>query len=163
MELPKRKNTRLKEYDYSQNGLYFVTICTENKEKTLSTIDIEQDIETAETTLTRIGNIAEKYLVDLENRYPFVKIDTYVIMPDHIHFLIAVLNDTDKKKQLSSMVCSYKSLVTKEVREKYGINKIFQRSYFDHIIRNEKDHKNTFSYIIRNPGKWIYDKYYSDK
>ncbi len=162
MELPKRKIIRLKDYDYSQDGLYFVTICAKDKMNLFGAINKNQELENAVVNLSDIGKIAEKHLIKLQTRYSFIKIHSYIIMPNHIHTIIEVLNETDKKEELSRIIQAYKSLVSKECREVLGIYKLFQRSYYDHIIKNEKELEKTVFYIIQNPGRWIYDKYYSD-
>ena len=88
MEFPKRKPTRLKEYDYSQNGAYFVTICTRGKKCILSDIIVGQGLAPAETNLSQYGKIAEEQLLALKKRYKTIEIDKYVIMPNHIHIII---------------------------------------------------------------------------
>ncbi len=164
MVFKQRKPTRLKDFNYGQEGSYFVTICTHNKMNILSYIDKKQDLETATVQLSPIGQIAESCLLDLEERFPNIKIDTYVIMPNHIHAIISIQDASiPNPKELSDLICTYKSLVTKIVKRHHTIDKLFQRSYYDHIIRNEKDYQNTFSYILRNPGKWLEDKYYSSQ
>ena len=91
-ELPKRKNTRLENYDYSSTGAYFITICTKDREENLSRIvgvdvlDAPKNIE-----LLPYGRIAEKYIIQLEEFYDNIKIDRYVIMPNHIHIILFVL------------------------------------------------------------------------
>ena len=86
-ELPKRKHPRLKHYDYSQGGGYFITICTENRRCLLSRI-VGRGLAPAEGALTEYGKIAEQQLLLLQERYPFVEIDRYVIMPNHIHAIV---------------------------------------------------------------------------
>ena len=162
MAFKQRKPTRLKDFDYGQDGAYFVTICTQNRINTLSSIDKNQDLESASVKLTPIGIIAESCLLDLEKRFTNIKIDTYIIMPNHIHAIISMEGvNTPSPKELSNLICAYKSLVTKNVKMHFSIDKLFQRSFFDHIIRSENDYKNAYSYIQRNPGKWLEDKYYS--
>ena len=100
MELPQRKPNRLSDYDYSQNGAYFVTLCTQNRKKTLSSI---------------VGDDA------------------------HIR----------PKNKVASIVRSIKTLTTKEI----GLS-IFQRSYYDHVIRNQQDYNEVWEYIENNPKKW---------
>ena len=163
MDLPKRKHPRLKDYDYSQDGLYFITICTHGKKHIFSTIDITEDLENSQVQLTEAGIIAENHLVLLEERYKNANIITNVIMPNHIHFILAIENkESASTYSVQDMVCAYKSLVAKECKKRLGIEKLFQVSFYDHIIKNEKDFENTVLYIERNPARWIYDKYYSD-
>ncbi|MBQ7226797.1 MAG: hypothetical protein IJX05_00170, partial [Clostridia bacterium] len=88
MDLPKRKPTRLKNFDYSTTGAYFITICTHNRIELLSKIIVGQGLAPAENKLTRLGEIAEEQLLQLEKRYPFIRIENYVIMPNHIHIIM---------------------------------------------------------------------------
>lgn len=93
-ELPKRKHPRLKAYDYSQNGYYHVTVCTQDKLPILSIVTVGRGLAPAVVTLTAIGEIVENQLLDLQKRYPFVKIHKYVIMPTHIHAIIILEYET---------------------------------------------------------------------
>ena len=89
-ELPKRKHPRLDNYDYSSAGAYFVTICTQNRRCVLSRI-VGRGLAPAETTgveYTSFGEIAEKQLFLLKDRYPYLAVDKYVIMPNHIHVIM---------------------------------------------------------------------------
>ena len=97
-ELPKRKYPRLDNYDYSSTGAYFVTICTQNRRCVLSRI-VGRGLAPAETTAieyTSLGEIAEKQLFLLADRYPYLTIDQYVIMPNHIH---AILIRTERRRE----------------------------------------------------------------
>ena len=95
-ELPKRKHPRLDNYDYSSAGAYFVTICTQNRRCVLSSI-VGRGLAPAETTVieyTYLGEIAEKQLFLLADRYPYLTIDQYVIMPNHIHAIMILNGET---------------------------------------------------------------------
>ena len=142
---PNRKWVRLREYDYSQNGAYFVTICTYQKRHTLAKI-IDRGIqETPEIVLTEVGNIAESFLKSIPG------IDKYVIMPNHIHMIIIKNNG----KPLASDIRSFKGLSSK----KAGYS-IWQDYYYDHVIRDEADYQIKWKYIDDNPAKWASDEYY---
>ncbi len=91
MELPKRKRNRLREYDYSQMGVYFVTICAHNKQPIFGTVGAIHESPENKIQLSSCGVIVESVIIDLEQRYPNVKIDKYVIMPNHIHLMIRLL------------------------------------------------------------------------
>ena len=93
VELPKRKPTRLKNYDYSGDGAYFITICTHNRKKLFSNI-VGQGLAPAEIQLSKFGEIANAEILALENRYNNIKIDKYVIMPNHIHAIIIINRET---------------------------------------------------------------------
>jgi len=170
MELPKRKPTRLKEYDYSQNGAYFVTICTQDRkcilgevvpieDGTENGITVGQGLAPAEIKLSRYGKIAEDQIALLENRYPNIEIVKYAIMPNHIHILISIYNETAGASPcptLSDIICSFKSLTTRLC----GGGKIFQSSFHDHIIRDERDFLQIWQYIDTNHLKWQGDFFY---
>ena len=145
MELPQRKKIRVGEYDYSQCGAYFVTICTQNRRPILSNI-VGDD---AHIVPKRYGQIVEKYLKNA------AEIEKYVIMPDHIHMLIRLEEQGAEKRspqasRIASIVRSIKTLTTKEIGEP-----IFQRSYYDHVIRNQRDYNEIWEYIENNPRKWM--------
>ena len=164
---PQRKKLRLNDFDYSQSGAYFVTICTKNKKCLFSHI-VGRGFTPAEETeikYTTYGEIAEKQLLSLENRYECVKIDKYVIMPNHIHAIIVLDNETAGASPcptLSDIVCAYKSITTRECRKHGFDGNVFQTSFYDHIIRNQKDYDEIYKYIQDNPVKWEMDKLYVD-
>ena len=148
MELSQRKKIRVGEYDYSQCGAYFVTICTRNRRPILSNI-VGDD---AHIVPKRYGQIAEKYLKNA------AEIEKYIIMPDHIHMLIRLEEQGAEKRspqasRIASIVRSIKTLTTKEIGEP-----IFQRSYYDHVIRNQRDYNEIWEYIEKNPRKWMLTK-----
>ena len=87
MILPQRKPTRLRNYDYSQDGFYFITICTHNKQKILCDIVGDGVYDIPQMNLTKYGNILEKYIVFMNSKYENVLINKYVIMPNHIDYL----------------------------------------------------------------------------
>jgi REP element-mobilizing transposase RayT len=147
MELPERRSNRLQGYDYSQNGAYFVTVCTKNRRKILSEI-VGDD---AHIVPKPYGKIAEKYICNVP------EIEKYAIMPDHIHMLILLDNGSmwasTPTKRLASVIRSIKVLITKEIGEA-----VFQRSYYDHIIRNQQDYDEVWEYIENNPRKWMLER-----
>ena len=164
MNLPKRKPTRLKGYDYSQNGAYFITICTNDKKCILGNI-VGQGLAPAEIILSQYGKIAKEQLLDLENRYKTIEINKYVIMPNHIH-IIAFLDNTAGASPcptISDVICSFKSLTTRICNKSNNKpQKIFQSSFHDHIIRGEKDYRKIWEYIDSNVERWEKDCFYSE-
>ena len=161
MNLPDRKTIRLKNYNYCANGYYFITICTHNRKNIFSNI-VGQGLAPAEDILTRYGEIANEQLLNLENRYSHIKIDKYVIMPNHIHAIIAINKTAGASPcpTLSDIICTFKSLTTRICKRQYSIDKIWQRSFYDHVIRDENDYLKIWNYIDTNPQKWCEDKYY---
>ena len=116
--LPKRKHPRLEYYDYSTAGAYFITICTHNRRCLLSRI-VERDPDLTEIQHYTYGEIAEKQLFLLEKRYSSLKIDQFVIMPNHIHavLLLEEVAGVTPRPTITDIVCAYKSLTTRVYRE----------------------------------------------
>jgi REP element-mobilizing transposase RayT len=157
-----RKSIRLKEYDYSQPGEYFVTICTKNKECLLGEIVDE------EVLLSPIGKIAKQCWEEIPEHFDNIELDIFVIMPNHLHGTIIInpsvgveyiqpLQKTFQHvipKSLGSIIRTYKAAVTREYC-KYGYHgSCWQRNFFEHVIRSDKDLNNIRDYIINNPVKW---------
>ena len=160
MELLQRKPNRMFDYDYNQTGAYFVTICTQDRKRILSQI-VGDD---AHIVPKPYGLIVEKYIRNVP------EIEKYVLMPDHIHMIIRLDNGSmwastrtgenvgadahiRPKNKVASIVRSIKTLTTKEI----GLS-IFQRSYYDHVIRNQQDYDEVWQYIENNPRKWVIEK-----
>lgn len=166
-ELPQRKSTRLKNFDYSFSGAYFITICTENRQQILSRI-VGGDVPDApkNVELSTYGKIAEKYIKQLNDFYDDVKVDRYVIMPNHIHIMLFVLQNgasrtsppTRQHATVSQFVSTFKRFCNKE----YGGN-IWQRYFYDHVIRNCEDYEEHIKYIYENPICWYYDELFSNE
>jgi REP element-mobilizing transposase RayT len=165
LEKPSRKHPRLKGYDYGQNGAYFVTICTYEKQEILSNIQVGRGLAPAENRLTLYGKIAAEELLKLESRYPNVTISTYVIMPNHIHILIRLQETTgaagaSPRPTVQDIICSFKSLTVRRCKQMGYIDRVFQNSFHDHIIRNEEEYQSVWQYIEGNPEKWTDDCFY---
>ncbi|MBE6776712.1 MAG: transposase [Ruminococcaceae bacterium] len=152
MDLPERKQNRLENYDYSQNGAYFITICTKERKKILCEI-VGANI--VRPKLTRYGKIVDDAINLITNHYQTVTIDKYVIMPDHIHLLLQIHSDrrTMFAPTIERIVKQTKGYITKQI----GFS-IFQRSYYDHVIRNQEDYNEIWEYIDNNPKKWLINK-----
>ncbi len=166
--LQKRKHPRLNDYDYSFAGAYFVTICTENRRCVLSHIvgrgRAPADIN--EVKYTSFGKIAEKQLLLLENRYPCLTVNRYVIMPNHIHIIFVLNNETagaSPRPTIMDIVCAYKSLTTRECKRNGFNGKLFQTSFHDHVIRGREDYDEIANYICENPIRWFYDELYAEE
>lgn len=162
-----RKDLRLKHYDYSQVGYYFVTLCTENKERILCDIVGEQSVGVgfhADPTirLTAIGKDVEKSILILPILYNGVQVDQYVIMPNHIHLIIA-LEGGHGNPPLQDIVGRMKSFTTKRYNEIKGEKylRLWQRNYYEHVIRKDSELHEVREYIVNNPAKWELDKYYN--
>ena len=166
-EFPKRKHPRLKEYDYGENGAYFVTICTEGRKPILSHIAVGR-VETLkdllalsakppQVRLTKIGSIVEMYIRGMNTAYENVSVDKYVIMPNHLHLLITLADGglRSSRPTIPTIVRSFKRMVTREVG-----TPIFQTSFYDHVVRGERDYWEIWQYIENNPARWAEDELY---
>ena len=159
MELPKRKPARLKEYDYSIAGAYFVTICTYNKEYILSKVVGEGLCALPGNILSEIGKDIEKTIHYINNNYAGVLISKYVIMPNHIHLIVELDGSGGHgNPPLQNIIGQLKSYTT----NKYG-KTLWQRSFHDHIIRDRYDYDKIWEYIDTNVLKWELDCFYNDK
>ena len=159
----KRKNIRLENFDYSLNGAYFITVCADRRRCIFSDIVVGAVHEPPEIRLKPYGKIADDVIKRMEKRFE-IKIDKYVIMPDHIHLLITVDNKNlrairesplQKRSLISKAIGYLKMNVSKEIHKLNPDEKVWQRSFFDHIIRNEQDYRQTLEYIENNPLKRI--------
>ena len=162
--LPKRKHPRLKQYDYSTAGAYFITICTHNRRCLLSHI-VGRGLAPAEIQHTVYGQIAREQLISLEKRYPSVKIDQYVIMPNHIHAILMLEESAgaSPRPTITDIVCAYKSLTTRACKKAQPIDKLFQASFYEHVIRGQKDYNEIAEYIQNNPKQWELDALYAEE
>jgi putative transposase len=194
-----RRSIRLKGYDYSQAGLYFITICCQDRKYRFG------KIENGEMILNEWGTIAYNEWVKLADRYTNFELDVFQIMLNHLHGTIllkgivgaggspdqsghilgGVLSDSNAQNNsvaanddigaeaspapmnsaIGDIVGAYKSLVFNGCLEIYKsknemMGKLWQRNYYEHIIRNEQSYLNIFNYIINNPAKWAEDKFY---
>ena len=147
------------EYNYSQPGAYFVTVCTKNRECILSGI-VGGDAHIApRIELTDIGAVVENFIRSIPG------IAEYVIMPNHVHMILKISAEDPREgpmwasaptqANVPQLIRSWKILITKTL----GVG-IWQRSYYDHIIRNERDYVVKAQYILNNPAKWRDDDYY---
>ena len=151
--LHKRKQMRLKDYDYSQNGYYFVTICTKDRKalfwETVGADNIRQNLSVN-------GKIVDTAINAITLHYPNMKVDEYVIMPDHIHLILKISNDDKNGRMISAPTKTIMTVVgqTKRwVSKKIGFS-VWQKSYFEHVIRDENDYIEKAQYILNNPLKW---------
>jgi REP element-mobilizing transposase RayT len=181
--LHNRHSIRLPGYDYSQEGCYYVTIVTQDREPIFGQI-VDDDME-----LSDYGCIVELTWRDLEVHNPDIGLGEFVVMPNHIHGIIQIFEPTadllvgagskpaqgssigagrgpaptggiPKRTPLSEIVRQFKTFSAKRINELRGTPGItvWQRNYFEHIIRNEKDYENTAIYIAGNPMNWLLDE-----
>ncbi|MDR1594513.1 MAG: hypothetical protein LBS43_08545 [Prevotellaceae bacterium] len=191
-----RRSIRLKGYDYSQAGLYFVTICVQNRRCLFG------KIENGEMILNDLGKIIENEWLNLKNKYPQIELDTFIIMPNHFHAILQIVRPDNTISQIArpdnavsqiahpdnavSQIAHPDNVIQKQGRAnpaptntttlgniigyfKYQTtkkidspDKLWQRNYYEHIIRNEQAYQNIADYIIHNPAAWQKDKFYAE-
>ena len=160
-ELPKRKIIRLQNYDYGQNGAYFITICTKDRQNFLgSIVGTDDPVRPFEIDKSKIGVIVEDCWNTINTAHENVKTDAFCIMPNHIHGIILINNAVGQSRPtLQKIIQGFKSITTR-LCFPLGYKTIWQHSYYDHVIRNEEDYLQIWQYIEENPAKWAEDKYY---
>lgn len=157
--LPNRRTTRLTNYDYSSEDLYFITICSEGFKSTFGDI-INQKIK-----LSILGRIVNDVWNNLTSRFNNIVLHEFVIMPNHIHGIIEIKNHGECT--LGEIIGAFKSLTTLKYIKVIKQNnltpfdrRVWQKNYFEHIIRGSKSHEKIAAYIIENPIYWDDDRYY---
>lgn len=175
-----RHSIRLKDYDYSKEGMYFITICIKNRMNILSNVSnsylnnencrgvvgkeyLKEFTELRPISdnckdileLSTFGRIIENELLHLNKIYKNISIISYIIMPDHIHFILQINEKTDCI--LGNVIKTFKSITNKKINKIQKID-LWQRNYFEHIIRNEKELLSIIQYIENNPYKLIEHK-----
>ena len=187
-KFPQRKPTRLQDYDYSEHGAYFITICTQNRKNILSTINVGEGsplpknipshiayLPQGQTNeygylipeLSPYGKIVDAFITEIPNKYPEISVEHYVIMPNHVHLLMSIYKDSPNSTPptIDAVIGWLKYQTTKEInnlRNTIG-EKVFQRSFYDHIVRNYEDYCEVRKYIHENPIKWQFDQLYSEE
>jgi len=171
-----RRSIRLQEWDYSQAGAYFVTICTQNRECVFG------NVVDGEMVLNDAGRVVESVWNDLPNHYPHVELDEFVIMPNHFHGIVVIIDDvivraihelplqhelprqmTQKQRRnmlLPKLIGRFKMLSSKRINQlrKTPGARLWQRNYYEHIVRNEYEFNSICQYIIDNPAGWKEDE-----
>ena len=169
----KRKEIRLKNFDYSAPGAYFVTICTDNRKNILWNKKIDTKTLTWHSVgancvrpqnlpLSDMGNIVLEELERWDKTYDAVSLYTYVIMPNHLHIMISISADEYGRPQVAPtidrMVKQFKGAVTKKLGQP-----VWQKSFMEHVIRNKQDFETIANYIFENPFRWYYDELYKER
>lgn len=153
MELPKRKQIRLTEYDYSTSNAYFITICTQNR-KNIFWKDLGKKVACPENVpLSDLGMYVKQVICDIPRHYPAISVDHAVIMPDHIHLLLQIHTAADGRPMAAPTVSSVINQAKGAVSKKAGFS-VWQKGFYDHVIRNDADYQDVWNYIEGNPGKW---------
>jgi REP element-mobilizing transposase RayT len=154
----RRKPLRLENFDYRHQGYYFVTICTFGRRPILASI------KGGSTFLTEIGNIAHRELLRTAELRPYIELlsEEFVIMPNHVHAIIRILLASEDVRSLGTIVGQFKAATTKWANriDQTPERRIWQRNYYEHVIRNNEDLERIQEYIHNNPLKWELDSLY---
>ncbi len=152
-ELPKHKPIRIDNYDYSTPGAYFITVCTANRKKIFWNFVGADIIRPQNVPLSPIGKIAEQGILQMVEHYENIVVDNYCIMPDHIHLILRIEPNIHGRivsaPTVSTVVGSMKRWVSRQVGRP-----IWQKSFYDHGIRNQQDYDEIWEYIENNPLKY---------
>ena len=159
-EFPQRKPNRLMDYDYSHNGAYFVTICARDRENLFGTVIVGATAPGRPfISLNELGRCVDETIINAHNKgNSDIKIDKHIIMPNHVHLIIVICAETGDRGRspLQFVVRNIKSYVSK-----WAGFAVWQRSFHDHIIRNEEEYQKIWEYIDTNPFNWEIDKYHT--
>lgn len=157
--LKERKKNRLKGFDYTSDRLYFVTSCTQDRNHFFGEITNQQMV------YNEMGLVAYEQWNWLQKQYPYIVSHAFVVMPNHTHAVLEIrseLADDKKIKPLSDLIGAYKTTSSKQIHL-YGYSEFkWQRSFHDHIIRNEYSYWNILNYIENNPKKWCDDRFFDE-
>lgn len=170
--LPQRRSIRIKDYDYSSVGCYFVTICTQNRECLfghINSVGVDPCVDPT-MALNEAGRLVNNWWKKLPEKFPNIELDIYQIMPNHLHGIIGVTNGIGRTHgsaptTLGTIIQWFKTMSTNEyIRNvksnhwKSFNNRLWQRNYYEHVIRNDDDLSRIREYITNNPLQWELDE-----
>ena len=157
-DFPQRERIRLKNYDYSQNGYYFITICTYERQQLFEMSTVGNDLCVVPETAPQ-NRILQNWLLQMQKKFGVV-IDKFVVMPDHIHLILIINSERHVGRSLPEMIRWFKTMTTNDFIKSVNAGlfrpfnkKIWQKSYYEHVIRNDNDYALTLEYICNNPLK----------
>ena len=176
-----RKRNRLQGYDYAKNNLYFVTICVQDRNCCFGNVGTGRDLSVHDEDnpsillshenkmiLNEYGTFAHERLEWLEKQYEYVLLHSFIVMPNHVHVIIEIDsnligNKEFKIKSISELVGAYKTTSSKLIHLLGFDDFSWQRSFHDHIIRNEKSYVTISNYIDTNADRWNTDTFFEKK
>ncbi len=173
MERPQRKKNRLERYDYSRAGYYFVTICAKDKAELFwnpsagtvfghaPTVGADM-IRPPSPHLSSCGRIVERAIQNIPIHYPNVSVEKYVVMPNHVHMILAIALEDGRIISAPTKPVPIIVGQMKRYASKCAGMPLWQKSYHDHIIRNDADYRRIWDYIDTNPAGWREDRYYTE-
>lgn len=157
-----RKRNRMLNYDYSQDGIYFTTVCTKDRRHHFGRVHY------GEGYLNDFGLIVKKQILWMSEKYPYFKLDNFVVMPNHVHLLFQidrskVDSEEVKIKTVSSLMGAFKTTSSKAIHLIGNTSFGWQRSFHDHIVRSRTAYEKIFQYISNNPENWEKDKFIDEE
>ena len=159
-EYARRKSARLKNYNYSQNGAYFLTICTKDRKMLLGSVGAGVP-DGPQICLSEYGEVVENVIHSINDTYAHIFIEKYVVMPNHVHMIVSIdrgaKGPSGTPAPTSADIPALVSVFKRFVNRKIGQN-IWQRSYYDHVIRGREDYLEIWKYIDENPLRWSDDE-----
>ena len=144
-----RKSARIPGFDYSSVHYYFITICADHHRCIFGSVN----------QLNTFGNIAKEDILQLEKHFDNIRIDKFVVMPNHVH-MIVVIDHWKENVDIPTLVSLYKAGVTRKIRIHQPNMTVWQRSFHDHVIRDQRSYEKIWNYIENNPLKWEEDCFY---
>ncbi len=167
LKIPRRKIIRLNEYDYSQEGSYFITVCAQGR-KCLFGHVVNDEVQ-----LNAIGEMVVCQWVELVNRFSHISLDEYIVMPNHLHGIIHIgvveRATTSVAPTIGYIVGAFKSITTLEYMKGIALynwpafqKKIWQRNYYEHVIRSEESLEEIRDYVVNNASNWEKDELFSE-
>ena len=159
MEGPTRKQNRLPQFDYSTPRAYFITICTQNRRNLLWDNVGAAIRRPLETPLSTLGKMVAEVIEDIPRHYPMVSVDQYTVMPNHIHLLLQIHTDDRGRRVAAPTVSTIINQLKGAATRKAGFP-LWQKGFYDHVIRDESDYLDTWNYIYGNPLRWESDNLY---
>ena len=153
---PTRKDIRLTGFNYSNSASYFITICTADRKNLFWA-------EKKDGTLSQMGKAADREIRELPERFILIKVDKYVIMPDHIHLILTLIGpmpgSEEKTPSIQNIIGSFKARMSNHFGRG---NTIWQKRFYDHVIRNEREYSEIWEYIEYNPYKLLDNSQYKE-
>jgi putative transposase len=145
---PRRHSLRLKGYNYSQAGAYFITVCTHRRALLFGEV-IEGDVR-----LNNMGAIVKQSWGNLLNHYPGIELDSFIVMPNDVHGIVMLNDEPHRRHGIAEIVRGFKTFSARRANEYRGVRAaLWQRSYYEHVIRNERALNRIRAYISSNPAR----------
>ena len=170
----RRKNLRLKNWNYSGNAWYFITICCAARRKLfgevvdergvpLAQIDGRSDIHisSCRVELSSEGKCCQKILESMNKQGKQIRVEEFVIMPNHVHLIVSASQGLGLSASLSGFIRYLKREVISAIRKNASGAVVWQKGFYDHIIRDEADYERILKYMADNPIKWAHDKHFA--